>query len=82
MAVRRNGVRILRVKIGDCHRDDRLADFDRHQLSVIHIADVVLQTLRHQWDEIAVGVVAIVRVRESKRVDVFAGEKFGLHGSN
>lgn len=82
MAVRRNGISVLRVKIGDCHRYDRLADLNRHELGVVYIADIFLQAIRHQWDKVTAGIVPIFRWWELKRVEILTGEEFGSHGHN
>ena len=79
MTIRRDRVGVLRVKIRDRDGDDRLSNFDRHQLRVMHIADVLVWVIGHQRDEIAARVLAIIRLRKWQGVDVFAGEKLRLH---
>ena len=79
MTVWRNGVGVLRMKVRDRDRDNRLTDLDRHQLRVIHVADVLLRVC-HQRDEITARIVPVRCWREGQGLDVFAGEQFRLQG--
>lgn len=80
MTVRRNCVGVLQVKVCDCDGQDDIVNFDRHQLGVMHIADVLLRVMGHQRDEIAARIIAIVCLGEGQGVDILAGEKLRLHG--